>query len=474
MSMTTRRFFARPCTVSLDATGCASPKPPVVMIEAQQRGQNDRLADHARLLLGIATDGATERLPGSDFLLGQPVEPPAAHQRPEMLVPRPQPCLTFPDNRCVALTSCCHRPTMPRPTPKRQPIEARPAARPAATLPADLSIAPLLPVPGLLLESGIDPAPLLAAAGIAASAFDDASMRVPFAAGARLLLDAARATDREDFGLLVAQRFEFGSLGLLALLMQRAPTVGDALRGLERHLHLHDRGAVVYLKVSQAAPAALGYAVHDAATPGIGLVYDLSMSIGVTMLRTLCGPQWRPLEVRLPHARPLAPLAWRRRFGAPVQFDAPAAEIWFDASCLEWRPPQADPAQQLELLCTAQQTQAALALPLAERARHVARALIMTGALTGDRVADALSLHPRTLRRHLAAEGTSLKAVAAAARFDVARQLLRGTSVPLDEIAEVLGYAELSAFVRAFRGWAGCPPGQWRAAAALKRPADRG
>ncbi|MBN8492969.1 MAG: helix-turn-helix transcriptional regulator, partial [Burkholderiales bacterium] len=111
---------------------------------------------------------------------------------------------------------------------------------------------------------------------------------------------------------------------------------------------------------------------------------------------------------------------------------------------------------------------------MAERARHVARALIMTGALAGDRVADALSLHPRTLRRHLAAEGTSLKAVAAAARFDVARQLLGGTRLPLDEIAEVLGYAELSAFVRAFRGWAGCPPGHWRAEAALNRPADRG
>lgn len=359
---------------------------------------------------------------------------------------------------------------MPRPTPKRQPTEARPAARPPAASPADISIAPLLPVPGLLSESGIDPAPLLAAAGIAASAFDDAGTRVPFEAAARLLLEGARATRREDFGLLVAQRFEFSSLGLLALLMQRAPTVGDALRGLERHLQLHDRGAVVFLKTSPAAQAALGYAVHDAATPGIGLVYDVSISIGVAMLRTLCGPQWRPVEVHLPHGRPQAPLAWRRYFGAPVHFDATAAEIWFDASCLERRPPQADPAQQIALLQLAQRTEAELGLPLAERARHVARALVMTGALTGDRVADALALHPRTLRRRLAPEGTSLKAVAAAARFDVARQLLRGTSVPLDEIAEVLGYAELSAFVRAFRGWANCPPGQWREAATLKQP----
>jgi AraC-like DNA-binding protein len=334
----------------------------------------------------------------------------------------------------------------------------------------DVSIAPLLPVLGLLRESGIDPAPVLAAAGIAASAFDDAVTRVPFEAAARLLDEAARASKREDFALLVGQRFDFGSLGLLAVLMQRAPTVGDALRSLERHLHLHDRGAVVYLQPLQAGQLALGYAVHDAATPGVGAVYDLSMTIGAAMLRTLCGPAWKPREVHLPHGRPAAPLAWRRTFGAPVVFNATAAEIWFDASCLKQRPPHADPAQQLELLRTAQQSHAALALPLAERARHVARALIMTGALSGDRVADALSLHPRTLRRRLTAEGTGLTAVAAAARFDVARQLLRETDVALSEIAELLGYADFSAFARAFRSWANRPPGQWRAAARLKRP----
>jgi hypothetical protein len=169
---------------------------------------------------------------------------------------------------------------MPRPTSKRQ----------ADAPPADLSIAPLLPVPGLLLDAGIDPAPVLARSGIAASAFDHAGTRVPFQAAAQLLHDAAQAAGREDFGLLVGQRFDFSSLGLLAMLMQRAPTVGDALRSLERHLHLHDRGAVVYLKASQSCQVAIGYAVHDAGTPGVGHVYDLSMTIGLAMLRALCGP----------------------------------------------------------------------------------------------------------------------------------------------------------------------------------------
>ena len=351
---------------------------------------------------------------------------------------------------------------MPRSIPPRKNKLAWPPRRPALGVPADLRIGPLLPLPALLLEAGIDPAPLLAASGIAASAFNDAETRLPFHAAARLLHAAAQATGRADFGLLVAQRFDFASLGLLALLMQRAPTVGDALHRLERHLQLHDRGAVVYLKRSDAGLAALGYAVHDAATPGVGHVYDLSMAIGVNLLRAFCGPRWRARQVLLPRARPAAPLAWRRSFGAPVVFDATAAEIWFDASCLTQRPPLADSAQQFELLRAVQRSEAAQALPLEERTRHVARALVMTGALSADQVANALGLHPRTLRRRLATQGTSLQAIAAAARFDVARQLLRETSAPLADIAEMLGYAELSAFVRAFRAWAGCPPGLWR------------
>jgi len=347
------------------------------------------------------------------------------------------------------------------PPPGSQPAPG--ARRHVVAAPPDLRIGPLLPVPGLLREAGIDPRPLLAASGLAASAFDDADTRLPFHAATHLLLAAAQATGRADFGLLVAQRFEFTSLGLLNLLVQRAPTVGDALRQLERHLQLHDRGAVVYLKHSDANLVALGYAVHDADLPGVGLAYDLSMAIGANLLRALCGPTWRALQVLLPRSRPIVPLAWRRSCGAPVIFDATAAEIWFDAAWLARRPPLADAAQQLELLRAAQRSEAEQALPLCERTRHVVRTLVMTGALSAERVAAALGLHPRTLRRHLEAQGTSLKAIAGATRFDLAQQLLRETSAPLAEVASALGYADLSAFVRAFRAWAGCPPGKWRA-----------
>jgi AraC-like DNA-binding protein len=47
-------------------------------------------------------------------------------------------------------------------------------------------------------------------------------------------------------------------------------------------------------------------------------------------------------------------------------------------------------------------------------------------------------------------------------RFEIARQLLQDTQVPLAQIAAALGYSEASAFTRAFRRWSGQTPTAWR------------
>ncbi len=78
------------------------------------------------------------------------------------------------------------------------------------------------------------------------------------------------------------------------------------------------------------------------------------------------------------------------------------------------------------------------------------------------------------MRRRLAREGTGYHEVIAAARQELAQQLLRETPLPLAAIAAALGYADAPAFVRAFRAWAGCTPGQWRRRVAFNPPADRG
>jgi AraC-like DNA-binding protein len=82
--------------------------------------------------------------------------------------------------------------------------------------------------------------------------------------------------------------------------------------------------------------------------------------------------------------------------------------------------------------------------------------------VSGDQAAKRLNLHRRTLSRRLRAQGTSFQRVLDGVRFEVACELLADAARPTSEVAARLGYAEPSAFGRAFRRWSGTSPLRWR------------
>ncbi|OBH03153.1 MULTISPECIES: AraC family transcriptional regulator [unclassified Mycobacterium] len=73
-------------------------------------------------------------------------------------------------------------------------------------------------------------------------------------------------------------------------------------------------------------------------------------------------------------------------------------------------------------------------------------------------VAAELDIHPRTLRRRLAEEDTSFRALLNEARSTVAVDLLRNVGLTVEEVSTRLGYTEVSTFSHAFRRWYGVAP----------------
>jgi AraC-like DNA-binding protein len=330
----------------------------------------------------------------------------------------------------------------------------------------------------VLRELGHDPTAVLRDSGLDPTAFDDPDRRISFRAAAELIRRAALRAGREDFGLLVGERVGVDDLGLLGQLMWRAGRVGEALHDLNRFLHLQDRGSVTFLRPAGEGLVALGYSIFDPDTPGAALIYDLVMAIGMRLLCALAGPGFRAVETWLPHVAPRQRASYRRVFGAPLRFDAPRAEIVFDAAWLHAPVAGANRVQHELVQRAICQAEAGVSPGPAGRTRAAVRVLLMIGDTSAARVAAALGLHERTMRRRLADEGESLQAMVAQARFEVACQLLRETELGLADIADALGYADAAAFVRAFRGWAGTTPGRWRAAQGAGRvsaqPATRG
>ena len=152
-------------------------------------------------------------------------------------------------------------------------------------------------------------------------------------------------------------------------------------------------------------------------------------------------------------------------FGLPVTFDAPEASLSFHRRYLARRVRRSEP----ELKSFLRKTPEAFLRGYRDTASIKARivALCQTGDPAswpdGAEIARQLGLSKSTLHRRLAEDGQSLRAIRSEIRRERAEHLLRETNMPVAEIGVRVGYAEPSAFFRAFAGWYGKTPGDMRA-----------
>jgi len=71
-------------------------------------------------------------------------------------------------------------------------------------------------------------------------------------------------------------------------------------------------------------------------------------------------------------------------------------------------------------------------------------------------------MSPRTLRRKLEAQETSLSSLLDQDRRDRALLLLRSPELSLAQVAERLGYRSVQSFEAAFRRWTGMTPAAYQ------------
>ena len=327
-----------------------------------------------------------------------------------------------------------------------------------ATQKATVRISSVLAIPEVLRRLGADPAAVLAELGLDPALFDSPDNRISQAARSRLLAHCAARTGCPHFGLLVGRHAGLNSLGLVGLLAKYSPDVDTALRSVTRFLHLHSRGAGLELRV-EGTRTVLTLCLPDfVAAEQLG---DGGTAMLLNIMRDLCGRSWVPTEAFFAHRRPEDAEPYRRLFNAPLRFDAEQYGLAFPTRWLGRPLPDVDPALHRLLQQQIDALEARHGDDFPAQVRNVLQSALVTGDASADRVAALFSMHSRTLHRHLAAFGTSFRALVDETRFEIARQLLEGSALEVRRIADMLGYADASAFTRAFRRWSGTTPARW-------------
>lgn len=299
--------------------------------------------------------------------------------------------------------------------------------------------------------------------GLPAAVLDNPQLRIPLADLAMLFELAARAVGDSAFGLRVGAGMAATDYGAFARYSLAAPTLGRALKRLERSIaHFQQEGCLFVEE--QGSIARLGYrtALHTA--PFARHHIDHVLAPIIDFGRAFLGRDWRPAAIEVPYARDGHQRALDAYVGVPVRWSQPAVAVLFPRDALRTR--------RLASFAIAPMSVAELRELLRRPRRPTMRDLtaeivalrLQDGLVDLDGAAAKLGLHRRGLQRALAAEGATYREVAEDVMRRIAERELARSGPAIADLALALGFSEPQHFTRAFRRWTGMPPSAYRAA----------
>lgn len=313
-----------------------------------------------------------------------------------------------------------------------------------------------------IIERGLDTAELLDHAGISPALLQSPQGRVTAQNFSTLWLEVARTLDDELFGQ-DSRRMKVGSFAMLCQILIHCGSLNSALLRMTRffnlilddfHCSLECDARHAHLTIRETpgsrAPRVFGYETL------------LMLQHGVA-----CWLVGRRIPIRaaaFAYPEPSRSAEYHLMYSEQLRFNANATSLTFDRSYLDLPVIQNErTVKEFVRLAPANivlkyKNSTGLAAQIRRRLRTAAR----TEWPDFDAFAKSLHMTSSTLRRRLEDEGQSFQTIKDQLRRDMAIDYLCHTSKSMTDIATELGFAEASAFHRAFKKWSGASPGEYR------------
>ena len=310
---------------------------------------------------------------------------------------------------------------------------------------------------------------LLAAVGLDREVLANPDRLIDIEQLATLLDNCAKHLVCADFGLRLAGYQGIDMLGVLGRVLLTAPTLGAAFNAAQRFMALHNKAEHWRMR-EEGGLVCLHRIEHFYAIDNPRQYREMALGACCRLVRAFGGEAIRPLRAEFVH-QPLAPLSrYRQFFGCEVLFNQEFDRLVFDPSVLQrpLLPPDGQLLAQVDDYVRDLLSRCEESLELQVRTLVSQTIGLQQHSLA--HIAALLGLHPRTLQRRLLAENLQFKALVQDVKMKTASWYLSASSLEITQLADMLGYADIAAFSKAFRLSQGVSPSQWRAVHGVSKP----
>jgi AraC-like DNA-binding protein len=314
-----------------------------------------------------------------------------------------------------------------------------------------------------LTQKGVVYRDVLRLAGLPEGKLDPAQVEVPLSTVVAIFDASARATQSACFGAEWSEVFDPGEMGAFGYLLRNAATVREALNVTVRYISLIIHPVAVEME-DEGSTTVLKWRFPPRVQSSSMQYLLFATAATVARFRTAAGGHWDPLHVELACAELPCKSLLRRILGPSISFASKETKIYIRTNTLDFGNSVADPHlfELLQNLADRMLRERCTQQGLPHVVKRIVSRRLGHGEITLETVAHEIGTPPRTLQNRLNSDGTSFDDLVQVTKQELAEDYLRDTDLPLNEIALMLGFSELSAFSRACHRWFDEPPSAHR------------
>ncbi len=312
-------------------------------------------------------------------------------------------------------------------------------------------------------EMGIEVSSLLEGTELESGWLESEESFITYPDYIRLIRNALDITGDSALGLKLGQKINIAMFGAFGYALMSSRALRDAADIFLRYQDLPGQLTIISSEqkgsdlVIQFSPL---YPFEDQV-----LVYAIEEVLSTTYygMNFLVNQKLPLSEIRLTYPAPSHAVLYEEMFNCPVRFMETENSLRLNAGFFDLPVFTAD--RRVYEYCTQFCEEMLKGLRKSDHFIDRIRNIIMTSLerfLKIEEMAKELGMSIRSLNRRLEERGTSYKKIMNGVRTGLAMRYLQETNLSIDQIADLTGFSETTAFRKAFKVWTGISPSKYR------------